>query len=94
MTRCWTKTRDEENLTVPPDEDNPIVVAQTFLGDIQFFGKKASSGCPGSNDHESFDQDLTVQIDSSHSYGLSMVNQIDRGYYSGTATVNVTILDP
>jgi hypothetical protein len=45
-------------------------------------------------DHESFDQHLTVQIDSSHSYGLSMVNHIDRGYYSGTATVNVSITSP
>jgi hypothetical protein len=85
---------DVSGLTVPPNEDNPIVYAQTLLGDIQFFGKKASSGCPGSNDHESFDQNLTVVIDSSHSYSLTMANQIDRGYYSGTATVNVTILSP
>jgi hypothetical protein len=85
---------DVSGLTIPPTEDNPIVYAQTMLGDTQFFGTKASTGCPGSNDHESFNQNLTVEIDSSHSYGLSMVNQIDRGYYSGTATVSVTILDP
>lgn len=79
--------------TVPPDEKNPISFNQTLLGDIQFIGYKAPS-CLGTNDHESFDQHLTVQIDSSHSYGLSMVNHIDRGYYSGTATVNVTITTP
>ncbi len=87
-------TTDVVGLTVPPTQDNPIEYAQTMLGDTQFFGRKASSGCPGSNDHESFDQEFTVQLDSSHSYGLTMVNVVDRGYYSGTATVNVTISTP
>ncbi len=87
-------TTDVQGLTPPPTEDNPIVYAQTMLGDTQFFGTKATSGCPGSNDHESFDQNLTVEIDSSHSYGLSMENSISRGYYSGTPTVNVTIINP
>jgi hypothetical protein len=85
---------DVSGLTVPPTQDNPIVYAQSMLGDTQFFGTKASSGCPGSNDHESFDQNFTVQIDSAHSYGLSMVNLIERGFYSGTATVTVTISTP
>jgi hypothetical protein len=85
---------DVQGLTVLPDINNNILFAQTLLGDIQFFEKKASTACPGSNDHESFNQNLTVKIDSSHSFGLSMVNQIDRGYYSGTATVNFTILAP
>jgi len=49
---------------------------------------------PGTNDHEGFDQHLTVKLDSSHSYGLSIVNHIDRGSYSGTAAVNVTITTP
>ena len=85
---------DVPGLTVPPDENNPIVYEQTLLGDNQLFATKASSGCPGSNDHESFNQNLTVKIDSSHSFGLSMVNQISRGNYSGAATVNVTIITP
>jgi hypothetical protein len=85
---------DVSGLTAPTTQDNPIVYAQTMLGDTQFFGTKASSGCPGANDHESFDQGFTVQIDSSHSYGLSMVNSISRGYYSGAATVNVTVITP
>jgi len=79
-------------LTQPPNESNPIVYAQTLLGDTQFFGTKAPS-CPGTNDHESFNQALTVQIGST-SYPLSMVNSIARGNYSGTATVNVTIITP
>jgi hypothetical protein len=80
-------------LTVPPDVNNPIAYAQTRLGDTQFFGTRAPT-CPGSNDHEGFDQNLTVVLDSSHSYLLSIVNHIDRGYYSGTATANVTITHP
>ena len=79
-------------LTQPPNQSNPIVYAQTMLGDTQFFGTRAPS-CPGSNDHESFNQAFTVQIGSS-SYPLSMVNSIARGNYSGTPTVNVTIITP
>lgn len=79
-------------LTQPPNQDNPIVYAQTMLGDTQFFGTKAPS-CPGSNDHESFNQAFTVQI-GSKSYPLSMVNSIQRGNYSGTPTVNVSIVTP
>lgn len=86
-------TTTVSGLTVPPTQDNPIVYAQTRLGDTQFFGARAPS-CPSGNEHEGFDQSLTVQTDASHSYGLSMVNHIDRGYYSGAATVNVTINTP
>ena len=53
--------------------NNPIVYAQIRQGDTQLFGTRAPS-CPGTNDHEGFDQHFTVKLDSSHSYGLSMVN--------------------
>ena len=85
-------TTDVPGLTVPPDVDNPIVFAQVRLGDTQFFGKRSPS-CPGSNDHEQFDQSLSVVIGST-SYPLTMVNTIQRGYYSGTARVKVTITTP
>jgi hypothetical protein len=79
-------------LTVPPDQNNPIVFTQIRLGDTQYFGKTAPK-CPAANDHESFDQSLTVIVGSS-SYPLSTVNTIQRGYYSGTPNVTVTIKTP
>ncbi len=78
--------------TVPNDVDNPIVLAQTILGDTQYYGKTVPS-CPGSNDNETFDQSLSVIIGTS-TYPLTMVNHIQRGFYSGTGNVTVTITNP
>jgi hypothetical protein len=76
-------------LTVPNDQDNTITSQQEILGDTQYFGKTAPS-CPGSNDHEQFDQSLFVIINGT-TYPLSMVNTLQRGFYSGIVNVTVTI---
>jgi len=81
-----------QNQTAPNDVDNPIVLAQTILGDTQYYGKNAPS-CPGSNDNETFDQSLSVIIGTS-TYPLTIVNHIQRGFYSGTGNVTVTITNP
>jgi hypothetical protein len=80
------------NQQVPPPQDNPITLAQTILGDTQSFTKTAPS-CPGPNDHEQFDQSLSVIV-SGTTYPLSMVNTIQRGFYSGTGNVTITIKQP
>jgi hypothetical protein len=61
--------------------------------DIQYLGKNAPS-CFGSNDHEEFDQYLTIQVSPSISYALSTVNHIKHGNYSGVATISVTNTTP
>lgn len=80
-------------LTVPPPKDNPIVISQLIIGDTQFFGKAAPS-CPGSNDHEQFDQVQSVIIGTAPPYPLSIVNTIQRGSFSGTEKIVVTIKTP
>lgn len=75
--------------TVPSPLDNSITLSQTILGDTQYYGKSAPS-CPGPNDHEQFDQSFSVII-SGKTYPLSMVNTIQRGFYSGVGNVTITI---
>jgi hypothetical protein len=81
--------------TSPGDVNNPIVLSQTILGDTQAYGFTAPSSspppnCPGANDHEQFDQSLSVIVNGT-TYPLSMVNTIQRGFYSGSGNITVTI---
>jgi len=77
--------------TVPATK-NISMTPGGVLDDIQYFGKVLPA-CPGSNDNESFDQSLTIQV-GTLTYHLTMVNHISRGYFSGTAKVDVTIKTP
>lgn len=77
-------------LTVPPPESSTQNTSIQTLADTQFFGTKAPS-CPGSNDHESFNQSFSVTVGST-TYPLSTVNQITRGEYAGTFHVDVTVV--
>ncbi len=81
--------------TIPADVNNSIVLSQTILGDTQAYGFTAPSSspppnCPGPNDHEQFDQSLSVIVNGT-TYPLTMVNTIQRGFYSGTGNITVTI---
>jgi hypothetical protein len=78
--------------SLPPNQSS----SQTLNGveaDIQFFGKAASKGCPGSNQNESFTQSFYVILNGTQ-YNLSTTIAISRGYFSGTAAVNETITVP
>ncbi len=77
--------------TVPPSVSLNVTPGG-LLVDIQYIGKPAPS-CPGSNDHEAFNQSLSVTIGTS-TYPLTTVNHIERGNYSGTPRVDVTITTP
>jgi len=79
--------------TAPPSQDNPIEFSQTILGDTQYYGKTAPS-CPGANDNEQFNQSFSVVIGSTTTYPLTMVNKIQRGFYSGNGNVTVSITTP
>ena len=70
----------------------PITPGGGILDDVQYIGKSLPA-CPGSNDNESFDQSLTIKVGTS-TYPLTMINHISRGYFSGTAKVDVTITTP
>jgi hypothetical protein len=75
-----------------PGTQNYNMTPGGLLTDIQWIGKPAPA-CPGNNDHEEFNQSLSVTTGGSL-YNLSTVNHIARGNYSGTATVTVTITIP
>ena len=71
----------------------PTSVASLVAADFnQFFGSKSPS-CPGSNQHESFNQSFSVTIGST-AFPLSTVNLVERGVYSGTFHVDVTVQTP
>ena len=77
--------------TIPPNQ-NFNMTPGGLLSDIQYIGKTAPSW-PGSNDHEAFTQSVKMLIGSS-TFPLTTVNSIQRGNYSGTAKVDVTIATP
>lgn len=79
-------------LEVPPQRDNSIPSYQLNLGDTQGF-LTIGPACPGANDNESFDQEHTIVI-GSKSYPLTLRNRISRGFFNGTARVDVTIITP
>jgi hypothetical protein len=79
------------NGTIPPTQ-NFNMTPGGLLSDIQFIGKTAPN-CPGSDDHESFTQSHQVLIGTG-TFPLTTVNSIQRGNYSGTAHVDVTITTP
>jgi len=79
-------------LTIPPTQSSTQNTSVQTLADTQFFGTVAPS-CPGSNDHESFNQSFSVTVGST-TYPLSTVNLIQRGEYSGTFHVDVTVQTP
>jgi hypothetical protein len=99
ITGTWTLVESFSNysttvsrLTVPSTQN--ISFGPTGIpADTQYFGKTYPA-CPGSNDHEEFDQSFNVTLSPSVTYALTTVNDITRGYYSGTATVDVTIITP
>jgi hypothetical protein len=76
---------------VPGTKNDPMTPGG-LLDDIQYLGKTLPA-CLSSNDNESFDQSLSIQIGAS-TYHLTMVNHISRGYFSGTAKVDITITTP
>jgi len=77
--------------TIPATVNNAITPGG-ILDDIQYLGKTLPS-CPGSNDNESFNQSMAIVI-GSQVYNMTMVNNISRGYFSGTAKVDITVKTP
>jgi hypothetical protein len=78
--------------TLPPNQSS----SQTLNGveaDIQYFGKAAAGGCPGSNQNESFTQNFYVILNGTR-YSLSTTILISRGYFNGSPEVNETIATP
>ncbi|MGC2754012.1 MAG: hypothetical protein WCA40_16765 [Candidatus Acidiferrum sp.] len=77
--------------TVPPTQSFNMTPGG-LLNDIQFIGTTAPT-CPGSDQHEAFTQSHQVTIGTG-TFPLTTVNSIQRGTYSGTAHVDVTITTP
>lgn len=80
------------NPGVPQPESSQQNTSIQPLADIQYLGKNAPN-CFGSNDHEGFDQSFKVTL-GSNNFPLSTVYHIERGNYSGTAKVDVTVKTP
>jgi hypothetical protein len=83
-------------LDTPTDEQASVGAGDSNIGDLQFFGKTAPA-CPGIDDHESFDQHLSVTVGiapNTKTYPLTMINHVSRGFFDGTAKVDVTIAHP
>jgi len=80
------------NPGAPPTQSFDENTSIQVLADTQFFGFVAP-GCPASNDHEAFDQSFGITIGST-SFPLSTVYHIERGKYSGTYKVDVTVKTP
>jgi hypothetical protein len=76
----------------PPTQSSTQNTAQQILADTQFFGFVAPA-CPGSNDHEAFYQSFQITI-GSVTFPLTTIYSIQRGEYSGTPTVSVTVNTP
>jgi hypothetical protein len=76
----------------PPTQSSTQNTAQQVLADTQFFGFVAPA-CPGSNDHEAFYQSFQITI-GSVTFPLTTIYSIQRGEYSGTPTVAVTVNTP
>jgi hypothetical protein len=76
----------------PPTQSSTQNTSVQILADTQFFGFVAP-GCPGSNDHEAFDQSFQVTLGSAN-FPLTTVYHIERGVYSGTPEVNITVKTP
>jgi hypothetical protein len=83
-------------LTAPPSQTrSPQNTSEQLLADTQAF-VAVSPACPGSNDHEAFDQSfvVTVPSQSTNHFSLSTVVNVQRGNYSGTPKVDATITTP
>jgi hypothetical protein len=83
------------NTTIPPSQTFLQNTSIQLLADTQAYVSPSPS-CPGSNDHEGFDQSfvITVPSQSTSQYPLSTIVHIDRGGYSGTGKVDITIKTP
>lgn len=62
------------------------------IGDTQYFGRTAPS-CPGSDDHESFNQKFIAKVGGKN-YNLTTVVHISKGRFSGTYKCDVSITTP
>jgi hypothetical protein len=78
-------------LTAPPTQSQTLS-GDGLVTDLQLFAKSAPA-CPGTNDHESFDMSFSITAGGGL-FPLSTVQHIDRGNFSGTATINATISVP
>ena len=83
------------NTTKPPSQTFVQNTSVQLLADTQGY-ISPSPACPGQNDHEGFDQTfvITVPSQSASHYPLSTVVHVDRGGYSGTGKVDISITTP
>jgi hypothetical protein len=80
------------NPGTPPAESSIQNTSLQPLADIQWIGYTAPT-CLASNAHEAFDQSFKVKV-SATTYPLSTVYHVERGKYSGTSKVDVTVKIP
>lgn len=73
-----------------PSNKTANISAGGILEDLQYLGVTSPS-CPGSNDHDSFTQQFTVQVVGSV-FPLTTIIDLSRGNFSGTTELNVTMV--